>query len=309
MTGRDIAERPFADDVIQPFQIEASSLRGRLVKLGGLLDEILTRHDYPEPVAALLGETVMLAALLASALKYDGIFTLQTKGDGPLSLLVADITSVGDVRGYARFDAARLAALHRHGAGQGAPLLLGHGYLAFTVDQGPHTDRYQGIVQLSGATLADCVQHYFRQSEQLDAGIKLAVARGPDGWRAGGLMVQRLPPPDDARRALPSDREDDWRRAMVLMESATPAELLDPGLAPNDLLYRLFHEDGVRVYTPAALRAGCRCSRERVVAMLAALPRAEVESFQIDGRVEIQCEFCNTTYSFDANDIAAVYGG
>lgn len=123
MTGRDIAERPFADDVIQPFQIEASSLRGRLVKLGGLLDEILTRHDYPEPVAALLGETVMLAALLASALKYDGIFTLQTKGDGPLSLLVADITSVGDVRGYARFDAARLAALHRHGAGQGTPLL------------------------------------------------------------------------------------------------------------------------------------------------------------------------------------------
>lgn len=285
------------DDSVLPFQIDSSGLRGRAARLGAALDAILGRHDYPEPVARLLGETVTLAALLASALKYDGVFTLQTKGEGPVSLMVADVTSDGDIRGYARFDAGRLP----QDATPAFRDLLGAGHLAFTVDQGEHTERYQGIVELTGDTLAECVTHYFRQSEQINAGLKLAVGRSDAGWRAGGLMLQRLP---DQEKIIPaSDREDDWRRAMILMDSATDAELLDPALAPSRLLYRLFHEDGVRVFDPQPMRDQCRCSRDKVTGALAAIPRAELETLKIDGRVEVNCEFCNMTYRFDDADL------
>lgn len=301
MSGVAAGTDPSADDLVQPFQIEASGLRGRLVRLGGAVDDILSQHDYPEPVATLLGEAVVLASILASALKYDGIFTLQTKGDGPVPLMVVDLTSTGDLRGYARFDAERLAATE----GRAVPALIGRGLLAFTVDQGDFTDRYQGIVELSGDTLADCLQHYFRQSEQIDAGIMIAAGRHGDRWRAGGLMIQRLP--DPARTVPASDREDDWRRAMILLGSATGEELLDPALAANGLLFRLFHEDGVRVFAPVDLRAACRCSRQRVADMLGSLPRAEVEEMKEDGAVAVQCEFCNSTYLFDDDQLAAVF--
>src|SRR5215475_1943589 len=163
------------DDLVQPFQIEPFALRGRLVRLGPALDSILTRHAYPAPVATMLGEAITLALALAGALKYEGVFTLQTKGDGPIKLMVADVTTAGAIRGYAQFDAARLEA--ETAATGSVPRLLGAGYLALTVDQGEHTERYQGIVELQGSTLAECVHHYFRQSEQVEAGLKVAVAR------------------------------------------------------------------------------------------------------------------------------------
>lgn len=295
-------------DLVQPFHIEGQPVMGRFVRLGPLVDEVLQRHDYPMEVARLLAEMLALAAGLSSLLKYDGIFTLQVKGDGPISLMVVDATSGGDLRGYAAFDSDRLARRAEESGGPHAPVprLLGRGYLAFTVDQGQDTDRYQGIVELTGATMADCVAHYFRQSEQIETGIKLAVDRRDDRWRAGGLMVQRLP---DQDRILPAaDREDDWRRAVVLMGSATDAELMDPALPPNTLLFRLFHEDGVRVYAPSELRAGCRCSRERVTNALASIPREQIDDMKVDGRVEVTCEFCNTTYRFDDDDLDQVYG-
>ena len=296
-------------DLVQPFQIESGGTRGRLVRLGPLIDTVLGQHAYPAPVALLLAEMLALAAALASALKFDGVFTLQTKGDGPIRLMVADLTSGGDMRGYAQFDADRLAALTASaGLGLSVPRLLGAGHLAFTVDQGVHTERYQGIVELVGATLVDCIHHYFRQSEQFEAGIKLAVA-ADGGWRAGVLMLQRLPgegAADDPEDGEGESAEDGWRRALALMGSATSAELTDPALAPNDLLYRLFHEDGVRVFTPLALRAGCRCSRGRVEDMLRALPRDDVEHLKIDGRIEVTCEFCNAHYRFDEADLVAL---
>jgi molecular chaperone Hsp33 len=292
------------DDLIQPFKIEGQAVRGRLVRLGPLIDTMLGRHGYPNVVAALLGETVALAAALAGALKYDGVFTLQTKGDGPIRLMVADVTSDGDVRGYAQFDEERLAAVT--GAGNGGslsvPKLLGAGYLAFTVDQGSHTERYQGIVELTGATLADCVHHYFRQSEQLDAVVKVAAGRAASGWRAGALMLQRLPPSAGAA----DDVEDGWRRTLAFMASSTPDELLDAQLEPNDLLYRLFHEDGVRVFATAGLRAGCRCSRERVERVLRSLPEDELETFKIDGVIAVTCEFCSASYAFGDQEVAAL---
>ena len=296
---------PLKDDIVQPFQIDASHLRGRLVRVGPVLDEILSKHAYPEPVARLLGETITLAITLAGALKYDGIFTLQTKGDGPISLMVADVTSTGDVRGYAQFDAERLAGADIDSAAP-VPALLGNGYLAFTVDQGEHTERYQGIVELSGETLSDGIQHYFRQSEQLDTGIKVAVAFTDLGWRGGALMLQRLPE-DQVQQTLGSDVADDWRRAMVLMGTCTDKEMLDPNLPPNDLLFRLFHEDGVRVWAPADLNASCRCSRDRVATVLASLPRDEIADLKVNGNVEVTCEFCNSTYTFDDAQLDHIY--
>ena len=293
------------DDLIQPFQIEHFGVRGRLVRLGPLVDSILGRHDYPEPVAAILGELLALAATLAGAIKFDGVFSVQTKGDGPVRLMVADITTAGEMRGYAQYDKDKIAGLTDRVA-EPVPRLLGAGYLAFTVDQGPDTERYQGIVELTGATLADCAHNYFRQSEQMDAAVKLAVGRVAadegDAWRAGGMMVQRLP--DQARprvsgEAADEESEEAWRRAVVMMGASTTGELLDPGLHPHRLLYRLFHEDGVRVYGPLGLSAGCRCSLERVERTLRAFPRDEIESMKEDGRIVVTCEFCSARYEFD----------
>ena len=298
------ASRP--DDLVQPFRIDPFALRGRLVRLGPTIDHILSQHDYPEPVAAMLGEAITLAVVLAGALKYDGIFTLQTKGDGPIRLMVADVSTAGAVRGYAQYDDTKLAAALAAARGPSAPVprLVGSGYIAFTVDQGEDTERYQGIVELAGATLAECAQHYFRQSEQVQAGIKLSVGRaGHDGsWRAGGLMIQRVPP-EGGYDVIPDSAEDGWRRAMVLMSSATSEELVDPELSPHRLLFRLFHEDGVRVYGTQPVEARCRCSRQRVEGILAAFPADEIADMKKERVVTVTCEFCNTRYVFDEADL------
>jgi molecular chaperone Hsp33 len=293
------------DDLVQPFQIESARLRGRLIRLGPVVDTILRRHAYPAPVAALLGEALTLCATLASALKFDGVFTLQTKGDGPVSMMVADWRSPGELRGYASFDAAKLAAAGASGAP--VPRLLGAGHLALTVDQGPDTERYQGIVELAGATLADCAHAYFRQSEQLEAGIRLAIAEVPDAtgaahWRAAGLMLQRLPP----NQGNDADAEEDaWRRALTFLGTVRDNELTDPHLAPNTLLFRLFHEDGVRVFDATNLAVGCRCSRERIGSVLRSFPVEELREMELDGRITVTCEFCNKGYEFTAEAVAA----
>jgi molecular chaperone Hsp33 len=307
-----------ANDLIQPFQVERYGLRGRLVRLGGVANDVLNRHAYPEPVAVMLGQMMAVAAILAGALKYEGVFTLQTQGDGPIRLMVADITSKGDVRAYAQYDAERLDRLMEtapDGAvGDSVPHLLGNGYLAFTVDQGPDTERYQGIVDLDGATLADCLHHYFRQSEQIDAAIKVAVSRiaapagasaeQTGGWQVSALMVQRLP---KAGTLHQEEQEEGWREAVILMGSATNQELLDPRLHPDALLYRLFHEPGVRVYKPMVLQSACRCSPERVSLMLRSFPKDEIQSMMVDDKVVVTCEFCRRTYSYDQDDIDRLY--
>ena len=301
-----------ADDLVQPFEIEPFQLRGRLVRVGPMLDRIIGQHDYPPVVGSMLSEAMVLAIALASTLKYDGVFTLQTKGDGPIRLLVADVTTAGAARGYAQYDAAKLAAVASTGGTTSVPRLLGAGYLAFTVDQGEDTERYQGIVALEGATLAECIHHYFRQSEQIAAGIKVAVDRSASGaWRGGCLLVQKLP--DGERSEFLGTREeleDGWRRALILMGSATSQELTDPELAPEDLLFRLFHEDGVRVFRTHSLRAECRCSRERIDRVLRSLPFDERQDLgEADGSVTVTCQFCNAAYRFGRDDVAAIAAG
>jgi molecular chaperone Hsp33 len=290
-------------DFVLPFHLEGAAVSGRLVRLGPAADAILSRHDYPAPIAALLGETLALSVGLAGALKYEGVFTLQTKGNGPVSFLVADVTSDGNLRGYAQFDPERVPAdAPVRPEGQSVPIWLGAGHLAFTVDQGTRTERYQGIVALEGSTLAECAHHYFRQSEQVETAIKLAVVHAQDGWRAAALFLQRLPGATEAD-------DDGWREALSLMATVTSAELADYTLSPNDLLFRLFHEKGVRVY-PAKekeLHDRCRCSEERVVTMLRSFPRAEIEALKKDDVVEVVCEFCRRQYRFDDPALDDVY--
>jgi molecular chaperone Hsp33 len=297
---------PIADNLLRPFQLERSSLRGRVVRLGALVDRVLTRHDYPEPVGRLLGELLVLAATLAGALKYSGTFSLQIRSDGPVSLMLADCTNDGAMRGYARYDDARVA----EAASTDARALLGHGRLAYTVDQNQSGQAYQGIVELTGATLTDCMQTYFRQSEQLKTGLKIAVDRIEAGdaarWRAGGIMIQRLA--DEVREWSEEQVIDDWRRTMLLLGTATDAELVDPHLPPERLLLHLFHEEGVRVFTPLALRFGCRCNRERVETMLRRFPEDELDDMKDDdGEVVVTCQFCNVDFRFDDAQLARLH--
>ena len=307
------AER-LSDNLMQPFQLESSALRGRVIRLGDTVDRVLTRHRYPEPVSRLLGELLVLTATLAGALKFAGVFSLQTKSDGPVSFMVADCTADGALRGYARYDAERVAALPGE---PDAAALLGRGHLALTVDQGRYSDAYQGIVELAGESLTDSMRAYFRQSEQLQTGLRTAVERveeagGGARWRAGGLMVQRLPE-EAAGRGGNGERhgepEEDWRRTMILLGSATDRELVDPDLPASTLLYRLFHEEGVRVFRPMTLGFVCRCSRERVEALLRSFPEDALEEMKLpDGRVDVTCEFCNEDYAFDESELRALRG-
>ncbi len=295
-------------DFVVPFQVERAALRGRIVRLGPLLDEIVSRHAYPRPVSLLLAELVTLTATLASALKYEGVFTLQISGKGPVSILVADMTSTGDLRAYAQFDADAVAAVADGPVLSPVSGLLGTGHLAFTVDQGADTERYQGIVALEGNTLTDCIHHYFRQSEQLDAAIKVAV-EGGEGmpWRSGAIMIQRLPGEARADELTRAEADEAWREAVALMGSARAEEMTDPALAPERLLFRLFHAPGVRAYESVALRAGCRCSRARVERTLSSFPREEVVALIEDDAVRVKCEFCGTDYAFDRAAIDALF--
>lgn len=297
------------DDLILPFQLAGGLVRGRLVRLGPAVRAILDGHDYPPRVGALLAETLALAGVLAGSLKYDGVFTLQAQGDGAVSLVVADITSDGAMRGYARFDDSKLATVAENSAP--VPGLLGKGYLAFTVDQGLTVDRYQGIVELTGDTLADCARNYFIQSEQLDSKVAL-VSQAPSsdgGWRAAALMIQRMPGNQPGGPILTTDDADEaWRTAAILMASVKDTEMLSTDLAGETLLYRLFHAEGLTTWEPKALRAGCRCSLHGVEHMLQSIPRAEIAALKNEaGQVTITCEFCRTTYAFGDADLDRVY--
>jgi Disulfide bond chaperones of the HSP33 family len=294
-------------DVILPFQLAGGAVRGRVVRLGPAIGTILEGHGYPEAVGRLLAETVALAAVLAGALKYDGIFTLQAQGSGPVTLLLADVTSGGAVRATARFDADKVAAA----PGGGVADLLGTGYLAFTVDQGADTDRYQGIVELTGATLADCAKEYFARSEQLDTEVVVASRppAGDRGWSVGAIMIQRMPGSQPGAPILTAgESREAWNTATILLGSLTGDELLDPALPVGQVAFRLFHAEGLRAWEPKALAAKCRCSRARIEGTLRSIARDEIAALKDEaGRVTVTCEFCRTVYAFDDAALERVY--
>jgi len=299
----------FADQLL-PFLIDARSIRGRLVRLGPALDAILAGHAYPWVVSQRLAEAMALAAALAGTLKFDGIFTLQIQGDGAIPLLVADVTSAGDIRGYARFDADKLASADAADPKIGpVPRYLGKGYLAFTVDQGADTERYQGIVELQGDSLEECAQLYFKQSEQLETAFKLTARPDKDGWRAAVLMIQRMPLGPTSPIITADEADENWNRAAILLASATEAELLNPELMPEDLLYRLYHAEHLELHAGRKLQARCRCSEERVATTLRSFPREQIEEMKDDhGHVVVTCEYCKSTYAFQPEDLDRLYG-
>jgi len=293
------------DNIIIPFQLESSNLRGRFVRLGGTLTDILIPHHYPEILMGLTGEVTTLAIILASILKYDGIFTLQIQGDGPLSLLMADVTTAGDVRACATYNPERFEAATDTSL-QG---LVGNGYMAFTVDQGEDTERYQGLVELKGETLAECAQHYFMQSEQIQTGLILKVGRHNNEWRGAAIMLQKMPQvtaeynKNDHR---PSEVvEDDWRRAMILLQSCKDEELLSPVLHPHEILLRLFHEEGVRIYDQGQVRKGCRCNPEKLKGVLSLMPEEDRHFMAVEGTIIMNCQFCNRDFSFSPDEISS----
>ena len=310
-----------SDDLVLPFRLGRVATRGRLVRLGPAVDQMLSQHDYPAPVSQLLGELLALGAVLSSTLKYDGFFTLQTRSEGAVRLMVADITSSGEMRGYANIDADAYAEAVAQAAGESpsVPRLLGGGHLAFTVDQGPDMERYQAIVALEGESLAACAHNYFQQSEQIDTGIMLTCDQVGGNWRAGALMLQRMP--TDGGNAedeegfgmamdMPGDTDgddEDWHRAIILMSSVTPAEMLDPTLPATDLAYRLFHEEHVRGYSAREMRFGCRCSRARITRTLQGLPQAEMSDMLEDGKIEVRCQFCNSSETFDEQALDVLF--
>src|ERR1700731_1778715 len=301
------------DDAVLPFEVAELDLRGRLTRLGPGLDDLLAKHDYPPPVAKLLGEAIVLTTLLGSSLKFDGRFILQTQTDGPVSFLIVDFQAPDRLRAYARFDAKRLTG------GQDSGALLGNGHLAMTIDQGPDMSRYQGLVALEGGTLEDAAHEYFLRSEQIPTRVRLAVGeewRGGEGprrhWRAGGILLQFLPKaPERARQAdlHPGDapegsvthtvaEDDAWIEGQSLVSTVEDIELIDPDLSGERLLYRLFHERGVRVFAPLQLRAQCSCSREAVSAMLKSFAPDDRAAMVQDGKVVVTCEFCSSVYQF-----------
>jgi molecular chaperone Hsp33 len=287
---------PPGDDIVAPFQIETQPVRGRIARLGPAIDEILTRHDYPEPVAELLGEACALAALVGASLKFDGRLIVQAQGDGPVSLVVADYDTGGGLRGYARFDADRVAAAGGGFTRPGAGALLGHGAFVMTIDQGPDMDRYQGVTAIEGETLALAAETYFTQSEQTPTRVRLAVGRaGPNrAWRAGGVVIQNIAE-DDAR----GPTEEAWTTAQALFETLGEDELIDPELPAATLLWRLFHEEGVRVFDTKPIGAFCRCSAERIAEVLGTFPESERAAMVCDdGRIRVTCEYCAREYDF-----------
>jgi molecular chaperone Hsp33 len=283
-----------SDNFIQTFQLANSSIRGRIVSLGAVLDDILTAHAYPEPVSHLTAETITLCALLSAMLKYEGIFILQARGDGPVNTVVSDVTSQGIIRGCSSYK----KGIH---VGKGASPIgyLGKGHLAFTVDQGKHTDRYQGIVALKGDTLTKCVQHYFAQSEQISTSIKLTIGKFEGKWRSGAIMLQHMPEDNNESAGKDNAHEDNWRRAMALQESCSEEELLSHKLDSNDLLFHLFHEDGVRVYERKELLWGCRCNSERVENIIFGMSSEDIEHMSNNNKIEMKCEFCSKTYTYE----------
>ncbi len=293
------------DDIVAPFSLDGAPVRGRVARLGAdALDPILNRHNYPRPVAMLLGEALTLAALVGSLLKVDGRLVVQAQGEGAVPLLVAE-HSDGGLRGYARL--ADGAAEQLWGANRLPPAeLLGAGSLVLTLDQGEGKKAYQGVVELTGDTLAACAESYFRSSEQTDTGIRLAVGeivQGADAsqWRSGGVLMQRV-----AGDSTRGDTQEDWFRASHLFATLTDAELIDPALPADRLLYRLFHEEGVRMSAAATLADRCTCDEDRLTAVMRQFPQHELRDLvEPDGFLHARCQFCSRSYRIAPDAVGA----
>ncbi len=319
------------DDVVIPFQVEALDVRGRCVHLGAALDALLERHAYPPAVSRILGEAVILTSLLGTSLKFEGRFQLQTRTDGPISMLLVDFDAPDRLRGYARFNAERLAEVVAKPDPQFSlnAQLLGFGHLGLTLEQGSEASRYQGIVALEGQGLEQAALQYFKQSEQIPTYLRLAVgevfnADNEDkthSWRGGGLLLQFLPSSSERQRMMELDaghapagynqagftEDDAWTEAKALTETIEDHELLDPAVTSERLLYRLFNEHGVKVFEGLRMNEACRCTDERIRSMLAQFSAQDRhDMIADDGKIGVTCEFCSKRYVIDPIELETI---
>ena len=288
---------PPTDDFVAPFQMERQPVRGRIVRLGAAVDQIMSRHQYPDAVANLLGEACALAALVGASLKFDGRLIVQAQGTGPVRFVVVDYDTDGHLRGYCRFDEQAVQKASEGFVRPGAKSLLGQGVFVMTVDQGTDMERYQGIIEIEGETLALCAERYFAQSEQTPTRVRLGVGQVDQGqgltWRAGGILLQNIA--EDVSRG---PTEDAWQNAQALFETVGEDELIDPNMPGETLLFRLFHEDGVRVFPAKPLTAFCRCTEEKILSVLTSFPQVERDDMiEDDGHIHVVCEYCSRDYA------------
>jgi molecular chaperone Hsp33 len=279
-------------DKQQKFLVESCDVRGHLVQLDQTWIDAIARTDYPAPVRQILGEAFAAAALLANTIKFDGKMTMQVRGNGPIHLLVVQVTHDGSVRGLARWGDVPESTQLIEAFGEDARMTI-------TIEARKYAEPYQGIVPLEGECLADALQNYFRTSEQLPTRLYLAV----NDTSAAGILVQKLPAEEAA-----SHDADGWQRATVLCSTFSDEELCTDD--SHTLLHRIFHEETVRLFEPSDVRFLCSCSRERTDGMLIGLGREEVDDIvEEQGKVEIICEFCDAEYNYDAVDVGALFAG
>ncbi len=275
-------------DTLRRFLFEGAAVRGVMVHLDATWRAVLERHDYPEPLRELLGEMMAAVALLSATLKFEGRMIAQLQGSGPVTLLVVEASSERTLRAIAHWNREIPAGDLQD--------ILGDGRLVITLEPSDGAERYQGIVELTGSTLADAIVHYLERSEQLDTGLWLAA--GKDS--TAGLLVQKLPDSAEGEDA------DFWNRISQLTATLKRKELLE--LDVRELIHRLYHEEDVRLFESEPMCFRCSCSRERVGNMLRSLGKAEVQSIlEEQGEVEVACEFCNQKYQYDAVDTEQLF--
>lgn len=292
------------------FHIDNGAFLGRFVRLDKVINTILTKHHYPKQVSAIVAESTALATLLSSTLKYKGLFTLQTKSNGPVPMVVVDVTSEGGIRACADYNEDKI--LHAQelrktvGEIEPAPHFMGEGILAFTVDQGPETDLYQGIVDLQGKDLSECAMRYFKQSEQIETYLKLylqAPQNDNDEWKAAGIMLQKLPSHGGKEELDETDLNEAWNQAVIFMQSLQEAEIFDTSLSSETILHRLYHADGLHISQQKEYSFACRCSREKLFNTLHAMKPEEIDEMCENGKITATCHFCGTIYSFDKGEL------
>ncbi len=297
------------NDFIRTFIIDDGLFRGAITRNFNVIQDILNRKKYPQNVSLLLAEAITLTNLLASVIKYEGIFTLQIKGDAAIKTIVVDETSDGKIRAYARFDEQELNNVsYEDIKNRGSvPALLGAGYMIFTMDNSDGTQRYQGMVELEGNTLADCAHKYFQKSEQIKTAIKIAVAFSDTdkSWKSAGMLLQKMPENGGNKNILKSKEEidDAWNTDVILMGSLTDQELLDEKLSPENILYRLYHEQDVFLFNEKILTFHCRCSRNRIIGVLKSFSEKDLQDMKKNNKISVTCEFCGKTYDITENDL------
>lgn len=288
-------------DIVLPFHLQNSSIRGRLVRLDEAMWNIIHYHNYPDLVNDYLSQMTALSLAIINCFKFNGVFTLQISGDGPIRLLVVNVNAQGHMRACARFNEDRIQNLSNDNK-KNIHHVFGQATMMFSIEPEDGEKDYQGIVELSGSSLAECTNHFFRQSEQLETGIVVASSHNKENLACAALMIQRLPLDQNVNHEEREREDDRWIHALSVTGSVTKKELLDRQLSNEDLLHRLFWEEGAIVSNGKFYVAQCHCSQDRIFDMLSTFSAEDRQDMVMDEKITVTCEFCSRSYAFTEHD-------